>query len=559
MEHGSGEVAQDERRDTPLDTVDLPNESRGQVASRFGVLAIVSFTTFWTRYFLADKNSYWLDELYSVERYVVQYDTVLDAIRSLAATSIHPPLYQFVLYFWIELFGDGETATRTLSNVYVTLAVIFLHRLVARLADERLANAVVVPFALIHAAMFYGLETRSYAQTLMLSVLSLYAVIAYLFPNGIERRPTWPLWVRRTWAPTLLSAVNVGLMLTHYYNFFFWGAQVLFVAVYLLVMSKPGERLRRVLISGSVYLLQLGVFAAIWGRVTWESYQRNTGRYETDSITYPPLEIIRAVADRNFSWGALNAAMVALLVALLLGWLVLKLWRRRDDAGSQRQLASIGFLVTMLVGPAALAFTAFATIGFERFTVRYVLYLVPVVTVLLALSSREAVNGLVSLARRARADRLEQQLTSYKTLIVGIVLLAMVMPDSMSAARNTKDDWRGVAQDIVAIVEANPDEEYVVYEPAFRQTPVYDYYLSRYSDEVRVQATIRRWVENRGDDGYSFERDKELLEEHDYMIIPFVHHRVTNFPRALELLRERYEVEHWQINHDGKGIAVFAL
>ena len=61
----------------------------------------------------------------------------------------------------------------------------------------------------------------------------------------------------------------------------------------------------------------------------------------------------------------------------------------------------------------------------------------------------------------------------------------LVLPQGYAAATEPKADWRGAARDIVDIVESNADSSYVIYEPSFRPTPLLDYYLARYSDDVR--------------------------------------------------------------------------
>ena len=81
------------------------------------------------RTFMASRNSYWLDELYSIFRYGSENPTLADAVSRLAEHSIHPPLYQSILYVWMSIWGDSEFSTRALSNLFVTAASLTLYAL----------------------------------------------------------------------------------------------------------------------------------------------------------------------------------------------------------------------------------------------------------------------------------------------------------------------------------------------------------------------------------------------------------------------------------------------
>ena len=59
-------------------------------------------------------QSYWRDEVFRV--LMAKYSFV-DIIR-LTYNDGQPPLYYFLLKFWINIFGDSEIATRTLSLIF---------------------------------------------------------------------------------------------------------------------------------------------------------------------------------------------------------------------------------------------------------------------------------------------------------------------------------------------------------------------------------------------------------------------------------------------------------
>src|SRR5690348_6639621 len=62
---------------------------------------------------LLGTQSYWIDELYSVNESNGSFRQLLD----LGSTEVHPPLYAVLLWGWIKIGGDSEAWTRLLSTL----------------------------------------------------------------------------------------------------------------------------------------------------------------------------------------------------------------------------------------------------------------------------------------------------------------------------------------------------------------------------------------------------------------------------------------------------------
>lgn len=104
-------------------------------------------------------QSFWRDEAFSV---LLSSHNLKD-IFWLTLKDTHPPLYYFLLHFWIRLFGDAEYATRTLSLLSHFLLVLtcffILNHLIKNWKISILGSLAVFlnPFLLE-----YAFETRSY-------------------------------------------------------------------------------------------------------------------------------------------------------------------------------------------------------------------------------------------------------------------------------------------------------------------------------------------------------------------------------------------------------------
>jgi hypothetical protein len=513
------------------------------------VLVTVLAASFLIRWLLADRNSYWLDELYSVVDYGIANDSVTAAVNHLAEESIHPPLYQFALYEWMELFGDTERATRSLSNLYVTLATLFLYLLMRAAFTRRLALASAIVFALMYAPMYYGMETRSYAQTIFLVTLSSYALLRLM--HSAAARGWEP--ALRSPAAVLFMVANVGLLLTHYYNAFAWVAQGLLVGVFAL-----RERPVRAWPAGlgtvaGMYAIQGGIFALVWGRVFVASVGRRAGAYQTDGAVESPLQLLDSIAAMNLyhvvpnrvvQWGGL-----AVLVAMAL-WVVSALVRGRGSLAERQPAWTVGYLLGWLLLPLVVVYFAFLMTGVARYSDRYWLFIVPPLAPLLVLAAHHAVR-LAGRAWRSLGS------SAVAAAVAVAIMALLVLPGTVEAAGQRRTDHRGTAETIVDIVESDPESSYVVYDAAFRKTSVLDYYLSRFSDDLRVTATIQMHEERRRQ--YSFVRTADRIAASDFLIVAFAHRSIGNFPNSMERLTATYELQYQLINRRGLGVVVFSV
>jgi hypothetical protein len=534
------------------------------------VLVLTVATSFLLRFALASKESYWLDELYSVHLYAVQPASLAAAITSLAETSIHPPLYQVLLYGWIATFGDTEVATRTLSNLAVTAAVVALHRMVTRLHGRPTADVVAAGFAFSYLAVHFGLETRSYAQSLLLGVLSSYLLVRLLEPSlrpgrvvvGDPHPAADRVVVGVGWLG-LLSLVNLLLLLTHYYNGFFWVAQGVAALVAVLVLVPAGRRLRAASRVVVAYGLQLAAFLALWGRVTLAAYRTYEGEYAVEAVSYSPVAMLTELVSPTVWIGPVPATL-ALAVAAALAIAGVRRRRDRGPAGTAASgvdetpttaAFSVAYAVAMVVGPVLLAFGTFLVLQQERFVGRYLITVVPSILLLVVLAVREVVDG----ARRWAAPRLPAawgRRLPRSPALLAVALVPLLLPGFVTAVTTPKVDWRGVAADVVAVTASDPANRYFVYETSSRRTPVLDHYLERHGGATRVDATLRRIDERHG--RFPF-RDDERLLAHDRILVVFTHHRTTDYPRTLAALEADFPVHHRQIDAEGQGYIVFEV
>lgn len=194
-----------------------PEDPEGPRFSRvtMGVITVVTVAVvvfsvvlrFWT------TSDLWLDEALTVNIAHLP----LHEIPSYLKRDGSPPLYYYLLHFWISWFGTSDVAVRSLSGVFgvITLPLVWLAG--KRLGGKTLAWAALLLLTTSPFAVRYDTETRMY------SLVALLTVLGFLALDRSLSRPR---------AGNLIAVgVVTGLLLyTHYWALYLVGTIVLWLA-----------------------------------------------------------------------------------------------------------------------------------------------------------------------------------------------------------------------------------------------------------------------------------------------------------------------------------------
>lgn len=177
--------------------------------TRYFVLIIgLTLLAFVMRVYRLDYQSLWYDEGFSV--WLARKD-----LTTITTGDFNPPLYIYLLHFWIQWAGTSEFAVRFFSLLFSVLIVPLGYRVGAELFDHPtgLLSAFLLTIAPLH--LWYAQEVRMYAQVTALSLLATLALLRAL--SGW--RPAWLVYLSTT----------VGAVYTHYYAWMIVLAQGIFV------------------------------------------------------------------------------------------------------------------------------------------------------------------------------------------------------------------------------------------------------------------------------------------------------------------------------------------
>jgi mannosyltransferase len=144
----------------PEEVPTLTGRTRTAVGVGVGlVVAAGLFLRFWTR------SGLWLDEALTVDIARLPLHEIPNALKHDGA----PPLYYYLLHFWIVLFGQSNDAVRSLSGIFavITLPVGWLCG--KQLGGRVVAWTMLVLLASAPFAVYYATESRMYALVILLT------------------------------------------------------------------------------------------------------------------------------------------------------------------------------------------------------------------------------------------------------------------------------------------------------------------------------------------------------------------------------------------------------
>ncbi len=277
-------------------------------------------------------QSYWRDEAF---RIFMAREPLLKIIQ-LAPFDAQPPLYYFLLHYWIKIFGDGEIATRALSLIFYELLVFLGYKFAQKILPKTKFAYIVTILMLVNPLLiYYAFEARMYMFFLFLATWSFYS-----------------FWTKKgkSWALATLLALY-----TH--NFMLFG--LLVQALWAIFHRDFFFKMRRsFLIVGLLYLPWLPV-------VFIQTRQVESGFW------IGPLGaggLLTFLSGLFSGYEGDPASLYPLFSLLSLSLLLVMLW-----AGRMRKKTG-NFLLTWLLVPGA-AIVLLSFVGRSVFLIRYMVFL----------------------------------------------------------------------------------------------------------------------------------------------------------------------------------------
>jgi mannosyltransferase len=382
-----------------------------------GMVLLLVLVAFALRLYRLDFQPLRGDESFTIQFSAHPPSWLLPAIANVEP---NPPLYYFLLHYWMEVFGLSEFVTRYLSLVFGVLCVPLLCHLGRTLTRPMTGAAAALLVAINPCQVWHSQDVRNYT---LWPALSMGALISLLYALQEGKKRYWAGYA----IMTLLS------LYTHYNDLFMLVFQNLFFVIVVLTGWRTGVTSR----SSSLRLLSRwlvvqAVLAVTFG--PWLVYGSSRLFYYSTLGDSPALwEILRRCLTA-FSLGVtvssqFRAALSPVLLLLLGFGLAISLKRHR--------LFLAMFLILYIVVPSVCIFIAAQPR--PLFRERYLNVIAPAYYLAFA-------YGITAL----REYPPRWKLTS---ISVGIAFFALSGAYSLSnhywnPAYSKSPDWRALAQQI---------------------------------------------------------------------------------------------------------------
>jgi hypothetical protein len=262
----------------------------------------------------------------------------LARIASLVSRDIHPPLYYFLLHWWMRLPLPGvEIArARAFSAVCLLLGTVIVYRLgVERREAPAAGRWFLALWTLSPCLLLYGRMARSYSMQLAVASIALYAGLRFLDEP------------RRRLRQLACAGAIAALLYTHYLPGASVAAAIAAIAVWRAIRRRDTGFVSGLAVVSALalalytpWLLVLRSALTSWG--SHDEFYSLTSSRAGDQI----LKI--AYWFGSFTFGETMPAAVliaALAVALPVGWL---LWRGLGSAPEWLPLAAAAALIGFL-------------------------------------------------------------------------------------------------------------------------------------------------------------------------------------------------------------------
>jgi mannosyltransferase len=432
------------------------------------LLLVITLLALALRLYRLGAQSLWYDEGVSV--YLARMS--LPQLTAWTADDIQPPLYYYLLHFWLLLFGQSssEFVVRFPSLFFGVLTVPLMYRIGRHLFGTTAGLLAAFLTAVSPLYLWYAQETRMYTMLTFLCLLS-----SYLLLKALERRapPHLPIWLA-------FAVANVAAAYTHYFAFFVMAFQGIYLVAWSWWMRR---RERRSLLRGLVALAAVALAYLPWVPFMLYRYQADVSYWQG---TLKLNEVLRK-ALISFSLGETVIEEVGAKLAVgygviaLIALAAIALSKRDTDHkthGTLHPPFSILFLLLYLLLPIALIIALSYRI--PKFSPRYLMLSSPAFFLIIA-------GGLATLLRwgeKGKGPSALRHLPPDIWHLLSAICLLFILTTSAYADYNnyfnihfTKADFRGAARRIEE--DIGPDETVIL--TSGHMYPVLTYYYSSHN------------------------------------------------------------------------------
>lgn len=312
-----------------------------------------------------DSQGLWRDEVDAI-RFASR--PISDLLRAFITPGQNGPLYHLLLRPWLSLAGDSEFALRFFSVLFGVLAVPLAYRLARRLFPRLSCIGLITALLLVTSPylVWYSQEGKMYALLVALILLSMERYLSAVERGGWRRWLTYVLVTGLGYYVHLIAALIVPMQ-----------------ALVFFFLPRRDRHPRWLPWLASLAALGIPYLPLLLWQLPLLQTPGNTG------YRFVPLHEMLFSLLVNYSLGVVQDTRLWTLVPFVGLVLAAGLLGIRRESRVARLAILLGWLLVPVLG------TFLVTLVRPLFTARYLIYVLPAYSLLLA-------AGLVAIARRTR-------------------------------------------------------------------------------------------------------------------------------------------------------------
>lgn len=326
----------------------------------------------------------------------------MPAILFTMSHDVHPPLYILLLHFFIQVFGTGVIATRTLSLLFFLATIPYMYIMAKESCDARTALLATIFFSLSPFVMWFSTETRMYTLLTLAATANNVYFLRMLKSGDTSNKFGY-----------FLSAL-VGLF-THYFFLLFLTSQML----YRLAVAW---RAKRFPVPYAAILVILGALFA-----PWAYYVATQGLIaQSQPLLSKPNIYNLFAAFVNFLFGFQSLKTQSILISL---WpLIVIFFFIVFTSRKRRDIRTVGYFLLITFFP--ILFTFAASYIKPVFLPRYLIFTLPTLFLLVAWTLTDS----------------SQKFTQYVASLILVIMAVFLLVQNVSDGNPEREDYENVGR-----------------------------------------------------------------------------------------------------------------
>lgn len=150
-----------------------------------GFLVLILVVGAVLRFYKADVQSIWLDEVFSMIH--SNPDKSFSEIYAfIKAYDPHPPLYYFLLHIFVKVFGYSTLNARLFSAVVGVAGIYYIYLLAKELSGKRVGLIAAALLCVNYFHIYYSQEVRMYTLLCVTTIISFYYLVKFIKSPSVK-------------------------------------------------------------------------------------------------------------------------------------------------------------------------------------------------------------------------------------------------------------------------------------------------------------------------------------------------------------------------------------